>query len=127
MKLWPLVAASLLACALHGPGVAQESGTQAETVYDSSTPGLKPPHAIYSPDPNYSKKAAKKKIVGEVLLSLIVTSSGTVRDVEVTQSLEKSLDKKAVETVRTWRFDPATLDGKPVAVRIRVQITFRIY
>jgi len=37
------------------------------------------------------------------------------------------LDEKAVEAVRSWRFDPATKDGKPVAVQIDVEVAFRLY
>jgi len=29
--------------------------------------------------------------------------------------------------VSTWKFEPATLDGKPVAVEVNVQVTFRLY
>jgi outer membrane biosynthesis protein TonB len=37
------------------------------------------------------------------------------------------LDEKAIGAVSTWRFQPATLNGKPVAVEINVQVSFRLY
>jgi outer membrane biosynthesis protein TonB len=32
-----------------------------------------------------------------------------------------------MEAVTTWKFEPATLNGEPVAVRINVEVTFRLY
>jgi len=29
--------------------------------------------------------------------------------------------------VKTWRFEPAVKDGRPVAVQINVEVTFRLY
>jgi len=37
------------------------------------------------------------------------------------------LDEKALDAVRTWRFEPARKDGVPVAVRISVEVNFRLY
>jgi protein TonB len=37
------------------------------------------------------------------------------------------LDEKAIETVKTWKFDPAMKDGKPVAVQIIVEVAFHLY
>jgi TonB family protein len=37
------------------------------------------------------------------------------------------LDEKALEAVRTWRFEPARKDGQPVAVQINVEVIFRLY
>jgi periplasmic protein TonB len=37
------------------------------------------------------------------------------------------LDEKAIAAVREWRFQPATLNGQPVAVQINVEVSFRLY
>jgi protein TonB len=36
------------------------------------------------------------------------------------------LDEKAIETVRNWKFEPAMLNGKPVAVEIKPEVNFRL-
>jgi TonB family protein len=36
------------------------------------------------------------------------------------------LDEKAVEAVRRYRFKPATLQGKPVAVELNIEVNFRL-
>jgi TPR repeat protein len=37
------------------------------------------------------------------------------------------LDEKAIEAVKRWRFEPAKKDGKPVAVAVNVQVSFRLF
>ena len=58
---------------------------------------------------------------------MIVTAEGKVRNLQVTRSLDKDLDKQALAAVNTWRFEPATKDGKPVAVHLNTAVTFRLY
>jgi len=89
--------------------------------------GVSAPVATYSPDPEYSEEARKAKYQGTVLLSLIVDADGRPRDLQVAQSLGMGLDEKAIEAVRTWKFDPAKKDGHPVPVRISVEVAFRLY
>jgi len=45
----------------------------------------------------------------------------------VQRSVGMGLDEKAVEAVRTWRFEPAHKDGQPVAVQVNVEVNFRLY
>ena len=108
--------------------VAQEQPAQDGIceVHKAGDCGVTAPRALYHPDPEYTDKARRKKIRGTVLLSIVVTPEGTVRDAKVTTSLDKDLDRQALNTVNTWKFQPATEDGKPVAVRIAVEMTFNI-
>jgi TonB family protein len=50
-----------------------------------------------------------------------------VRDLKVTKNLDEDLDKQALKAVSTWKFEPATKDGKPMAVHLPVEVTFRLY
>lgn len=97
-----------------------------EFVYGQFDPGITRAKATYQPNPEYSDRAARKKIHGTVLLSIIVTAEGTVRDPQVTHSLDKDLDKNAVECVKKWKFEPATKDGKPVATHVAVEVSFNV-
>ncbi len=89
--------------------------------------GVKPPKPIYSPNPEYTDKARRKKLQGVVVVGVIVNPDGTVRDVSVVKSLEPGLDKQAITAVSKWKFQPATKDGEPVAVHIMVETNFRLY
>ena len=97
-----------------------------EVVYGQFDPGITRAKATYQPNPEYSDRAARKKVQGTVLLSIIVTAEGTVRDPQVTRSLDKDLDKNAVECVKKWKFEPATKDGKPVATHVAVEVSFHV-
>jgi TonB family protein len=88
--------------------------------------GVTAPRPVNSPDPEYSEEARIAGLQGKCVLSLIVNSEGEPEDVKVSRSLGKGLDQKSIEAVRNWTFDPARKDGKPVAVRVSVVVTFRI-
>jgi TonB family protein len=86
-----------------------------------------PPHAIFSPNPDYTAKARMAGIEGLVGLQLTVTEQGKAEDVKVIKTLDPELDANAVRTVRTWKFRPATKDGQPTAVQIKVTVSFQLY
>jgi TonB family protein len=86
--------------------------------------GVTAPKAIYSPAPQYSKRAKKDKYQGNCVLSLVVGPDGKAYDVKVSRFLGEGLDEKAIEAVRNWRFQPALKDGKPVAVAINLEVQF---
>jgi len=88
--------------------------------------GITAPKPTYSPNPEYTDRARKKKISGSVVLSIVVTPDGSVREAKVIQSLDPDLDKQSIAAVSKWKFTPATKDGQPVSVRIRVETTFNI-
>lgn len=89
--------------------------------------GVSAPRVLYQPDPEYSDEARKAKYQGTVVLWCVVGPDGRVRDVRVQRSLGMGLDEKAIEAVRTWKFDPARKDGSPVPVAINVEVNFRLY
>ena len=89
--------------------------------------GVSAPRLKYKTDPDFSEEARKAKHQGTVLLSVIVGPDGKVRDPHVVQSLGLGLDEKAMEAVRTWLFEPAMKDGRPVAVAVQIEVNFRLY
>ena len=98
----------------------------AEPVYHRGR-GITFPQQIYSPDPEFSDEARKRRVEGVVTLSAIVTSKGETTDVRVLEGRGYGLDEKAVEAVRRWKFRPGSKDGKPVAVELNVEVSFRFY
>jgi periplasmic protein TonB len=89
--------------------------------------GVSAPRPIYNPEPEYSEEARKAKYQGVVVLALIIGPDGRPRDVKVVRQLGLGLDEKAIETVRTWRFEPAKKDGQAVSVAINVEVNFNLY
>jgi protein TonB len=111
----------------HGPGVGPGwgGGIGGGTYHVGG--GVTAPHAIYAPDPEYSEQARKAKFQGTLVLWMVVGPDGRPRDIRVARSLGMGLDEKAIEAVKTWRFEPARKDGNPVAVQINVEVSFRLY
>jgi len=89
--------------------------------------GITPPRAIYDPEPEYSEEARRIRQQGIVILSLIVDPNGRAKDIRVARSLGLGLDEKAIEAVRTWKFQPGMKDGQPVAVEVNIEVNFRLY
>ncbi len=91
------------------------------------TPGLTAAKAIYTVHPRYTSEAMRAKVQGSVELEAVVGTDGTVERARVTRSLHPDLDAQALIAIRQWRFEPATLDGKPVITWMRLTMDFRLY
>jgi periplasmic protein TonB len=89
--------------------------------------GVSPPRAIYAPEPEFSEEARKAKYQGVCTLSVVVRADGTPSDIRVLGSLGMGLDEKAIEKVKTWKFEPGMKDGHPVATIIAVEVDFHLY
>jgi len=88
---------------------------------------VKAPKVLNAPDPEYSELARRAKYQGVAVLGVIVGPDGNPQDVWVVKKLGLGLDQKAIDAVRTWKFDPATRDGQTVAVLLNVEVSFRVY
>ena len=89
--------------------------------------GVGVPVCTHCPNPRYTKKAREDKLQGSVILDAIVTVEGKVTDIGLLRGLGDGLDEKAIEAVKSWKFKPAKDGaGKPVAVRIPIEIRFRL-
>jgi protein TonB len=93
----------------------------------TATSSISPPRIAIPGDPNYEDALRHAKTIETVVLELVVTPNGLPKDFTVAKSLGPELDKKAIEAVKTWRFEPAIKDGKPVMVKIRVEVKFALY
>jgi TonB family protein len=87
---------------------------------------IKKPIVIYTVEPEYSQQARRAKFSGNVQVYLWVDKDGHPSHVRVVKGVGMGLDEKAVESVRQYKFKPATLDGKPVTVDLYIDISFTI-
>ena len=109
-------------------GVGPKNGPGAlDGAYRVGVGGVTNPVVIFNPEPSFSNEARQSKTQGMVTLILVVDETGHTRDIRVQQSLGMGLDEKAMEAVTRWRFKPAMLGNKPVAVQIAVEVNFRLY
>ena len=111
----------------EGPGVGPGRGGGIGGGVFRVGGGVSAPRAIFAPDPEYSEEARKAKYQGTCVLWLVVGPDGRTRDIRVARTLGLGLDQQAIEAVKRWKFEPAMKDGKPVAVQVNVEVTFRLY
>ena len=109
----------ILGCIAAGIAAGQKDD---EPVYDLG-PGVTPPRVTKQVNPHYATDHGVRA-VGSVTIALIVTSRGVPKDPHVVKGIDKELDQSAVDAVQEWRFAPAQKNGKPIAVRVSVQIQF---
>ena len=88
--------------------------------------GISPPIPIYQPRPEFSDEARKANYEGVCALGLIVEQDGRPSHIRVLSSLGMGLDEKAIEAIKTWKFEPAMKDGHPVRVEIAVEVDFHL-
>jgi protein TonB len=75
--------------------------------------------------PPYPRLATLARVQGPVFLQAIVSERGTVESVHVIKG-PYLLRRAAADTVRTWRYKPYFLNGKPVDVATIVTIDFAL-
>lgn len=100
-------------------------------IYDLTKAGaakaVKFPRTIHAPDPEYSDSARKKKVQGTVVMSVLVGPDGLIHLVRIERGRGYGLDENAAEAAKHFRFEPAMVDGQPVAVLITIEMNFRLY
>ena len=76
--------------------------------------------------PKYPSGSKRRSQEGWVMLSFMIRKNGRVADALIEDSSgEPDFDKAALQAVKKWRYNPATLDGEPVAQRqTRLVLTF---
>jgi protein TonB len=133
MRLTAFAAGLLaLACAANRkpaaqrPCAASSSGTSS-VVYDTSQVHTKPILATI-PQLSYPDRARSEGRQGRVVIAFIINADGRPEpsSVAVLTSLDFDLDRAAADWVRAATFEPACLGGRPVRVRIRMPVDFRI-
>lgn len=97
-------------------------------VYLAHYGGVGAPRCLECPAPRFSPGAIASRTGGSVMLAITVAADGTVHHVTVLRGVPGSgLDRSAARAVRAWRFRPAVgLEGKPVPVRMAVEVDFRM-
>ena len=92
----------------------------------------KAPEATFSDDGRkYARNVMKtqhiKRFEAKSLVGLTVDANGLPQDLCVFNETGHDFDRRAFDAVATYRFRPATLDGKPVPVRLTVEVMFALW
>jgi TonB family protein len=103
-------------------------GAQADDTVYSAGNGVSLPIVVTEVKPEYTPEARRAKIAGSVALTCIVGTDGTPGHIEVVESLDTQygLDNQAIAALEQWRFKPGVKQGKPVAVRVTIEMKFTL-
>lgn len=82
---------------------------------------------LETPSPVYPDPARRAQVQGVVIAEIKIDTQGRVESARAAQSSGSALlDDAAVAAVKSWRYKPATLGGKPVSSLRRVRFVFRL-
>jgi periplasmic protein TonB len=80
---------------------------------------------LNNPKPSYPRLSKRMGEQGEVRLRVLVAADGRVTSVELSRSSGyERLDEAALESVKQWRFKPATQGGEPLEAWVEVPVKF---
>ncbi len=92
------------------------------------TSGLVAPVLLKTVLPEYTTEAQDEGIEGDVYLEAVVTVEGNVVEPKLIRGLpDDELNRRALEAVTKWKFEPGTKDDEPVPVIALFTVTFRVH
>lgn len=90
------------------------------------TGDVRKPEKVSAPPPQYTEIARRARIQGVVILQATINEQGGVDNVTVLKGLPMGLTEEAERAVAQWKFTPAQLNGRPVAVYFNLTVNFEI-
>ena len=132
LAMWLSISVAAQSTKPAGDSSSMSTTTPAANVDDEAfnaylrvTKEMKPPKATKSPDPDYPQIPSDAEPNGIVVMLVGINSKGRVDLVHVLRASNEAFQNSAVTTVKTWKFSPAKKDGKPVPVKVTVEMKFQ--
>lgn len=72
----------------------------------------------------YPPEARSKNVEGAVVMNVLIDEQGRVREASLLEGPGHGLNEAALDAIHRFQFEPAEIDKKPVAVRIRYAYRF---
>jgi hypothetical protein len=94
-----------------GGSISQSQSSGAGDSSEDATPAF----PVYSPTPRIADRSLLPKADENVVVDVNVSALGEVLDEKLIHGLGNSIDQTILDTVRSWKFHPATVDGNAVA------------
>lgn len=86
---------------------------------------VKPAKMISSMPPVYPSLARSQHVSGDVKIDGLIDMNGRVTSMKVISG-PALLHQAAMDALRQWKYQPATLDGKPVPMHLTITLQFRL-
>jgi TonB family protein len=103
------------------------SGANPEIFAALMIPGgrVKEPKLIVQSAPNYPAMAKRTQVEGEVTVSAVIDITGKLTNMKVVSG-SPMLQQAALDSLSTWKYQPAFLNDKPVPVQTSITVKFRL-
>jgi protein TonB len=103
-----------------------QAGSPLGTMIDGPISGheVRVAYPIIYPDPPVERSTLPRDLIGDVVIEVTIDSQGNVVETKIVQAIGHGIDEKIEATLRRWHYQPATLDGTPVASRHDVHFHF---
>ena len=95
-------------------------------IVEQDQPGLAVPRFASGTFPSSSPNSGRENPNPVVTLSCLVGANGDVETVKVVKAPDPRLGADAAAAVRDWQFVPGVKDGKPVPMRITLEVRFAL-
>jgi len=82
---------------------------------------IQPPEALETPNPLFSPATRDDKVT----VSFIIGADGRVHSPLILQSAGLAGDRRVLQTVRTWKYRPATCNGIPTEIEGKIEFSIR--
>ncbi len=85
-----------------------------------------PAFPVFSPHPPVSDRSLLPRSNQEVVVDVKVSAAGDVLEATLVKGIGNGLDQIVLDTVKSWRFHPATINGNPVATEAELVFPFNL-
>lgn len=105
-------------------GTFRRASQYVDVPHISSLPAcanVEPPQALTTPDPLVTSSADDRR----VRVSFIIGTDGRVHSPLILESAGIARDRRILQTVRTWRYRPATCNGVPTETEGKIEFSNR--
>jgi protein TonB len=102
---------------------SQGSGDAASGI-GSDAENADPAFPIFSPRPPVTDRALLPGSQREIVVDVNLNAAGDVVGASLVKGMGNNLDQIVLDTVKTWRFHPATVNGSPVASQAELIFPF---
>ncbi len=87
------------------------------TLVERGEPGVTNPKCVRCPGVPFPEAAKRSRLQGAVELSFLIDENGEVSELQILESGSEVFDDAVLETVKSWRYEPATKHGVRVKMR----------
>jgi TonB family protein len=90
----------------------------------SDAEDMRPAFPVFSPRPPVTDRALLPSTEKKIVVDVNLDASGDVVSESLVKGIGNRLDQIVLDIVKTWRFQPATINGKPVPTQAELIFPF---